>query len=317
LRPSGNPTSLASGFRRVALASPRVGAYSARVPLTLQQCLDGKRFGLVMSAGFFGFYGHAGFLKGLAAARLAPSAYAGTSAGGLIAAFAAAGMGADEIAEVLFHQRREDFWDLDALGLLLGAARGDHGPTGLLKGDRFQALLRKTLPVRTFEECPHPLLVSAANLTTARTTCFTSGELAPRVHATCAYPGLFRAVDLDGALYWDGGLVDKAPALALAESDAGKGLEALLVHYLPSRVAANLGGPLAYVRGMDAGMAGLRHDHFKLQLRALEAKLPVYVVESNLPPVSPTTMNRGPAAAEAARASILQALAREPVAFDT
>ena len=47
-------------------------------------------------------------------------------------------------------------------------------------------------------------------------------ELAPRVHATCAYPGLFRAVRLGRDLYWDGGLVDKAPALAMRESAFGK-----------------------------------------------------------------------------------------------
>ena len=37
-------------------------------PPTLLQHLEGKRIGLVLSAGYFGFYGHAGFLKGLTAA---------------------------------------------------------------------------------------------------------------------------------------------------------------------------------------------------------------------------------------------------------
>ena len=55
---------------------------------SLHQLLEGKRFGLVLSAGYFGFYGHAGFLKGLAASGLRPSSYAGTSAGGLVAAYA-------------------------------------------------------------------------------------------------------------------------------------------------------------------------------------------------------------------------------------
>ena len=46
---------------------------------SLQQTLQGKRFGLVLSAGYFGFFGHAGFLRGLAATGLSPAAYAGTS----------------------------------------------------------------------------------------------------------------------------------------------------------------------------------------------------------------------------------------------
>ncbi|MFZ5470821.1 MAG: hypothetical protein ACOZIN_15455 [Myxococcota bacterium] len=39
----------------------------------------GKRFGLVMSAGFFGFYGHAGFWKRLLATGLRPHACVGSS----------------------------------------------------------------------------------------------------------------------------------------------------------------------------------------------------------------------------------------------
>ena len=282
---------------------------------TLRQHLEGKRFGLVLSAGFFGFYGHAGFLRGLGDAGLEPAAYAGTSAGGLVGAFAAAGLDARAIEETLLGITRASFWDLDLFGAVLGATHNGHGATGLLKGDRFRDLLERTLPVRTFEECRRPLLLAAANLTAGRTELFTRGELAARVHASCAYPGLFRAVKLDGALYWDGGLVDKAPALALAESAAGAGLEALLVHYLPSRTAETLGGPLAYVQGMDAGMAGLRHDHFRLQLRALEGQLPVYVVVSELPPVSPTTMERGAEAISEARRSVERALAQAPIAF--
>ena len=288
------------------------------MPQPLRQRLDGKRFGLVLSAGFFGFYGHAGFLKGLLGAGLSPSAYAGTSAGGLVAAYAAAGASVAEIEELVFRQTRGSFWDPDPLGVLVGAARGGHGPTGLLKGDRFRALLERTLPVGSFEECRYPLVLAAANLSQGRAAVFTRGSLAPRVHATCAYPGLFRAVELDGSLYWDGGLVDKAPvlALALADSEAGRDLDAILVHYLPSRTGADLGGPFAFVKGMDAGMAGLRRDHFRLQLRALEGRMPVYVVVSTLPPVSPTTMERGFDAADQARLSAEEALSRRPVEFD-
>ena len=33
--------------------------------MTLHDRLRGKRFGCVLSSGFFGFYGHAGFIDGL------------------------------------------------------------------------------------------------------------------------------------------------------------------------------------------------------------------------------------------------------------
>ncbi|MCY1016020.1 patatin-like phospholipase family protein [Pyxidicoccus sp. MSG2] len=283
---------------------------------TLHQLLDGKRFGLVLSAGYFGFYGHAGFLKGLAASGLKPQVYAGTSAGGMVAAYAAAGIPVHAIEELVLRQTRANFWDPDPIGAVLNADAIGHGMTGLLKGERFRRLLEDTLAVRSFEDLPHPLLLVASNLTLGRHEVFTSGELAPRVHATCAYPGLFRAVPLEGNLYWDGGLVDKAPALSLNESAVGKDLDAILVHFLPSRTRKVVGGPMAYAQGLASGSAALRRDHFRLQLTVLEQRqVPVYVVVSNLPPVTPTTMERGFDALDQARLSAERALARPPVPF--
>ena len=285
---------------------------------SLQQLLDGKRFGLVLSAGYFGFYGHAGFLKGLAAAGLRPTAYAGTSSGGLVAAYAAAGASVGFIEELVLKQTRDNFWDPDPIGAVLNAfPREGHGATGLLKGERFRKLLENTLPVSDFEQLPYPLLLVSANLTQGTPEIFTSGELAPRVHATSAYPGLFRAVRVGRDLYWDGGLVEKAPALALRESAFGKDLDALLVHYLPSRTRKILGGPMAYAQGIAAGSAALRHDHFRLQLALLKERgFPVYVVVSNLPPVSPSQLERGFDALHQAKLLAEHALARPPVPFE-
>jgi len=285
--------------------------------LNLGQRLAGKRFGLVLSAGYFGFYGHAGFLEGLRAAGLTPTAYAGTSAGGLVAAYAAGGAPPELLKSILLQQTRQGFWDPDPVGALLDVARGGHGPSGLLQGRRFRALLEETLPVRRIEECPSPLLLVAAHLSRAVPAVFTRGELAPCVHATCAYPGLFRAVPLHDGLYWDGGLVDKAPVLALADSDAGRDLDALVVHYLPSRVRERLGGAFAFLRGMDAALTAVRHDHFRLQLQVLQGRqVPVYVVVSELPEVSPSSMERGLVAMEAARQGAEQALAAPPSPFE-
>jgi len=285
---------------------------------SLHQLLEGKRFGLVLSAGYFGFYGHAGFLKGLAATGLKPSAYAGTSAGGLVAAYAAAGASVQTVEELVLKQTRDNFWDPDPIGAVLeGFQREGHGATGLLKGERFRKLLENTLPVQGFEELPHPLLLVSANLTQGTYEVFTKGELAPRVHATCAYPGLFRAVRVGRDLYWDGGLVDKAPALAMRESAFGKDLDAILVHYLPSRTRKMLGGPMAYAQGIAAGSAALRHDHFRLQLSLLKERgFPVYVVVSNLPSVSPSEMERGFDALHQAKLVAERSMARPPVPFE-
>jgi NTE family protein len=113
---------------------------------------------------------------------------------------------------------------------------------------------------------------------------------------------------------WDGGIVDKAPALALASSPHGAGLDALLVHFLPSRDGAgDPKGPFAWPSGMAAGIAALRKDHFRLQLEVLRGRgVAVHVVTSRLPPVGPTTMERGVDALEAAKRSFEAALAAPP-----
>ena len=54
-------------------------------------------FDLLLSSGFLCFSSHAGFLQALEAHKLKPEAFVGTSSGSLAAAFAAAGMGADDI----------------------------------------------------------------------------------------------------------------------------------------------------------------------------------------------------------------------------
>lgn len=279
--------------------------------MTLRQRLEGRRVGVVLSAGYFGFYGHAGFVDGLAAAGIRPAAWAGTSAGGMVAAFAAAGLPTSRITELVLAQRREHFWDPDYLGIAVDAVRKGHRPSGLLKGARFRRLLEDFLPVPDFAALPTPLVLVATCLSKQQPHVMTQGELASAIHATCAYPGLFQAVRRDHVLLWDGGIVDKAPALALKDSDVGASLDVLLVHYLPSRDGAKEPtGALAYPAGMAAGFAAIRRDHFRLQLEVLKARgVEVHVVTSHLPPVSPKTMHQGPKAVAAGKQAALDALA--------
>lgn len=281
--------------------------------MTLLDRLRGRRVGVVLSAGYFGFYGHAGFVDGLLGSGIVPQAWAGTSAGGMVAAFAAAGVSPARMAEMILEQRREHFWDPDYLGIAVDAVGKGSRPSGLLKGERFVELLRQFLPVQTFAELPSPLVLVATNLSTQAPEVMQTGDLASAVHATCAYPGLFRAVRREAQLLWDGGIVDKAPALALSEA-RGSGLDVLLVHFLPSRDGAKEPtGALAYASGMANGFAAIRKDHFRLQLALLQARgVEVHVVTSRLPPVSPREMHRGPEAVSAGRASLVDALAREP-----
>jgi NTE family protein len=183
---------------------------------TLRDWLREAPFTLGLSSGFFGFFAHAGIVSVLEEEGLAPVRVLGSSAGALTGGLWAAGVPARRIREELLALRREHFWD-PRPGL------------GLLRGALFRARLEAILPVRTFEECPRPLAVSAFDLLARRTAVFRSGPLAPALHASCAAPVLFQPVRIEGRPYLDGGVLDRHGLAALAPG------ERVLYHHLTSR----------------------------------------------------------------------------------
>ncbi|MCA9541010.1 MAG: patatin-like phospholipase family protein [Myxococcales bacterium] len=268
--------------------------------------LRGRRVGVALSSAFFGFYAHTGFLRALRARGVEPVAYSGSSAGALVAAFAAGG-GLDRLPPLFAHLQRSDFWDPS---LPFGR------PPGLLRGDRFRALLATHLPVDRFEHCAHKLVTVATDLSRgARHTDF-SGPLAPAVHASCALPLLFRPVRRDGALHADGGIVDKVPLTALLEHAE---VDAVLVHFIPS---AGLARPLP--RGpwglldrlldvarddVDRLLDVARDDGWRHQVDLARARgVEVHVITSHPPRVTPFTLRRGLLAMGATEAEAGRAL---------
>ncbi len=271
--------------------------------------------GAVMSSGFFGFFAHAGFLSGLASAGLEPASYAGSSSGALVAAFAAGGMDPASMLTLFRQLKRSDFWDppskATALRWLL---RGLRGRSGYVAGESFERLLRDYLPYTRFEDCPHPCLVSALDLETARRVVLHSGDLPKAVRASGAVPALFAAVELDHGLLVDGGMIDKAPLIATVER---LGAASLVVHLLPSSslerpVAATLAKPLAPLRVQARAVDAARLQFYEDQKVELARRgVPVVeVIGRGLPRCGPKRMHQGPAAFEAARVNTLAQLGR-------
>jgi len=82
-------------------------------------------------------------------------------------------------------------------------------------------LLAEKLTVEDFAELKLPFQCVAASIENATARWFSSGPLIPAVMASCAVPGLLPPVEIDGAHYFDGGLVDSIPvgrAIALGAS---------------------------------------------------------------------------------------------------
>jgi len=87
------------------------------------------------------------------------------------------------------------------------------------------ARLRRASPVR--------LAIAATNVETGKARVFRDSELtADHIAASACLPQMFRAVEIDGVPYWDGGFMGNPPLYPLFE---GEGRDLLLVQINPVR----------------------------------------------------------------------------------
>lgn len=154
-------------------------------------------FGLVLGGGGARGLAHIGVWAVLEDARLRPGVLAGTSMGGLVAAFIAAGMNAAQLRQVS---------ETVSWRRLLDWRPG----RGLLRTSAFEAWLATHLPP-TFEELERPLAVTATDLLTGRMVYLSRGPLYPALRATTAYPGATQPVPWDDMLLADGGILNQVP----------------------------------------------------------------------------------------------------------
>ena len=181
---------------------------SAHVPRT--ESPKPCRIGLALGGGFARGLAHVGILKVLEDEGIIPDFIAGTSVGAVIGAAYCSGVSAKELEEIAAIVRFKDF------------ARYTISRFGLCTNDRMTGFLRKILKVKTFEELHIPLAVTATNFMTGEPVVFTKGPLVDPVRASCAYPGVFLPVNVEGQLMVDGLLGHAVPAQPLREMGADR-----------------------------------------------------------------------------------------------
>ncbi|MGH3186302.1 MAG: patatin-like phospholipase family protein [Streptosporangiaceae bacterium] len=151
-----------------------------------------------------------GMLRALSEAGILPDLVVGTSVGAINGAFVAA----DPAGAA---KRLGQMWQGDELRLAFSenvwgrAARLVRSGTHLHSLEPLRRLLESTLPEDDFADLELPFQCVAAGIETASARWFSSGALVPAVMASCAVPGLLPPVEVDGAHYFDGGLVDSIP----------------------------------------------------------------------------------------------------------
>ncbi|PYP87430.1 MAG: esterase [Candidatus Angelobacter sp. Gp1-AA117] len=174
------------------------------------------RIGLALGGGFARGLAHIGVLKVLEEANIPVDFIAGTSVGSVIGAAYASGMSAKELEEIAALVRVKDF------------SRWTFSRFGLFSNDKMAIFLSKILRCKTFEDLRIPLAVAATDIISGDAVVFTSGDLVDPVRASCAYPGMFLPVNINGRLYVDGLLAHAVPAMPLRQMGAEKVLSIYL-----------------------------------------------------------------------------------------
>lgn len=177
------------------------------------------KIGLALGGGFARGLAHVGVLKVFEEEGIPIDFIAGTSVGSVVAASYASGISAKELSEIAALVRFKDF------------SRWTVSRFGLFSNDKMGLFLNKVLRCKTFEELRIPLAIAATDILTGEPAVFTKGNLVDPVRASCAYPGMFLPVNINGRLLVDGLLAHAVPAVPLRDL----GAERVVSVYLAAR----------------------------------------------------------------------------------
>lgn len=212
-------------FSRIVRSVRAFSRELTRVPDQVEPALPVEpqrlKLGLALGGGFARGLVHIGVLKALDQAEIPVGFVAGTSVGSIIGACYCAGMKPDELEEVARAARFKHF------------ARWTLSRYGFCSNDRITQFCARVLRVTTFEDLSIPLAVTATDFHTGEAVVFTKGPLVAPIRASCAYPGMFHPVEIDGHSYIDGMLAYAVPTTPLR----AMGAERVLGIYLSAHWA--------------------------------------------------------------------------------
>ena len=183
---------------------------TGRVPLgPREMSMVPPRIGLALGGGFARGIAHIGVLRAFERHGIPVHCVTGVSAGSIVAAACASGTPPDDIARAACSMRFAD------------VARWSISRTGFVVSERMKPFLQGLLRAHRFEEMRMPLGVVATDLCTGEPVSFRdSGDIFVPIRASCAYPGLFQPVRLNGRFLVDGAMSVEIPALLARELGA-------------------------------------------------------------------------------------------------
>ncbi|HEX5437639.1 MAG TPA: patatin-like phospholipase family protein [Gemmatimonadaceae bacterium] len=220
-----------------------------------------SRVALVLGGGGLKGFAHLGVLRALSEYGIAPSVYAGTSIGALIAAAWTGGMSVEEMARRAHSLRKRDLFRLN-LGMVIERMQ----TPSLYHGEPLRALCATTCPSCTFRELGVPLLVNTVDI--ERGTRVVWGlpglqdvSIEDAVYASCALPGSFPPGVVGGRYCVDGGTIDNLPAaIAAVGADAVIAVDVGSSELTPAGDAVPLGFAAIYMRAATVMMHALQQS---------------------------------------------------------
>jgi NTE family protein len=167
--------------------------------------VDGKapRVALVLGGGGARGFAHVGVIRVLEEAGVPIELIVGTSVGSLVGALYSGWTDGPELERLARDLDRRDFFDFSLAPALFG--------TGLASGDRLERFVRERVAVQRIEQLRLPYAAVATDLATGEAVVLRAGDVGPAVRASCAIPGVFEPVELDGRLLVDGGVARNLP----------------------------------------------------------------------------------------------------------
>jgi NTE family protein len=173
-----------------------------------------RLLGLALSSGGARGIAHIGVLRVLEEEGIPIDLIAGTSAGSLFGALYAAGLSLDEITDFALGMKDKValsgwLWDFNL-----------PPRSGLIRGQRAQDYIDKTLGHKTFSDLQIPLYIVAADVISGEEVIFDSESVAEAVRASISIIGVFSPAFVRGRYLIDGGAVNPVPTSVLAQKGA-------------------------------------------------------------------------------------------------
>ena len=170
-----------------------------------------RPLGFALSGGSASGAVQVGMLLALAEVGIRPDLIVGTSVGALNGVLVAADPtdNGEKLAEIWLNLERGDVLgsnrSLRTWSCLVRTRRH------LFEADALASFLTSNLPVDSFEELAIPLAAVATRACTGETELLQRGSLTQALLASAAIPGAFPQVEIDGELYFDGGVTANVP----------------------------------------------------------------------------------------------------------